>query len=65
MPVIRPPLLAASGAVISAACLTVMAVTAVSLGHFGPAPDTADPGEAVTAPAQPVATTPLVATSAR
>jgi hypothetical protein len=65
MPVIRPPLLAASGAAVSAACLAVMAVTAVSLGHFGPAPESADPGDAVTAPAQPVATTPLVATSTR
>jgi hypothetical protein len=60
MPVIRPAVLATAGAAISAACLAVMAVTAVSLGHFGPAPAAAPTDTAATT-ADPVATTPLVA----
>ena len=58
MPAIRPPLLAASGAAISAACLAVMAVTAVSMGYFGPDTAAVAPADPASTPTLPVATTP-------
>jgi hypothetical protein len=65
MPVTRLPLLAASGAVISAACLAVMAVTAVSMGYFGPGTAVVAPADPAYAPARLVVPTPPSATPAR
>ncbi len=65
MPVTRMPLLAASGAAISAACLAVMAVTAVSMGYFGPEPAAAPSADPAPATARLIATTPPLATPAR
>ncbi len=65
MPVTRMPLLAASGAAISATCLTVMAFTAVSMGYFGPEPTTAAPADPAPTAALLIAPTPPLATPAR
>lgn len=65
MPVTRLPLLAVSGAAISAVCLAVMAVTAVSMGYFGPQPATSAPAGPASTTAQLIAPTPPLATPAR
>ena len=65
MPVTRLPLLAASGAAISAACIAMMAVTAVSMGYFGPEPTTAEPADPAPTAALLIAPTPPLATPTR
>ena len=65
MPITRLPLLAVSGAAISTVCLAVMAVTAVSMGYFGPETAAVAPADPASAPTQSVAPTPPLATPAR